>query len=227
MLYTINLLRGDYDEVFKSSNMHNLDVDIYSNHLQALIFITDSRLSIESSEYQKLTAATQQSTDFHFETLQNQINDIKYRLHYNSEENANSESVSTSKKLGTGDFVVTRHSNLQIAQIVIHLIIDKKNSVEMILKGVLRGLSNILKIAVQYDVKVLTLPSSLISANLTHLFTENQILKHCESVFRTVKAFIVNSTKSLQDRIHTVQFILPSEKSLSQKIRNLVVDLKQ
>jgi hypothetical protein len=37
----------------------------------------------------------------------------------------------------------------------------------------------------------------------------------------------VNSTKTVQDRIHTFQLILPKDKELATKIRNMVIDLKQ
>lgn len=98
--------------------------------------ISEPALISDGKEFKKLLSITETSTDFHFPSLENQLLFIKYEefchllltlwrklglenVHPSDEDHAN--------WLCTGDFVVTKHSNLPLAQLVFHLVTGKRN----------------------------------------------------------------------------------------------------
>lgn len=67
-------------------------------------------------------------------------------------------------KLKTGDFFITRHSNLSQSHVIFHLITDESFNISSEINSrhpVLMGLRNVLKTASQHDITSLTIPALL------------------------------------------------------------------
>ena len=68
-------------------------------------------------------------------------------------------------KMSTGDFYVTKHSNLSEVHIVFHLVTDPESVRASDLSSrhpIILGYRNILKACFRYDVKTITLPLLLV-----------------------------------------------------------------
>ena len=95
-----------------------------------------------------LAELCQQTTEFHFDSLETQLD---YRPN----------------NLKPGDFVITRHSNLNSAHVIFHLVVDQEslNKTEINSRHpVILGLRNILKTACLNDITTITIPALLASA---------------------------------------------------------------
>jgi hypothetical protein len=60
-----------------------------------------------------------------------------------------------------------------------------------------------------------------------HLFTEGQLVRHCEQVLKTTKSFLMETTKSKHASVGTIQFVVPNVPEFGDKvIRKLISDMK-
>ena len=92
-----------------------------------------------------LLELTQQTTEFHFDSLETQIENCP-------------------KVLKPGDFVITRHSNLNGAHVIFHLVADLESLNKSEINSrhpVILGLRNILKTACLNDITTITIPALL------------------------------------------------------------------
>lgn len=138
--YTINLLKGDIDDFIVSlyagskeeansssaaaltvhddgdePNSENDFNDPYSPALSGMILLTDPNLTLQSKTYQHLLKVCNVSSEFHFPSVEEQFAGLVKKVQHQA------------TGLETGDFVVTKHSNLQNAQVIFHLAVKKEN----------------------------------------------------------------------------------------------------
>lgn len=100
-------------------------------------------------------------------------------------------------------------------------------SAQEVTNGILAGLRNILALASKHTVKTVTIPCMMIDPDShKHLYTEPQLMKHVESVFKTIKSFLMETTKSKHVGIGTIQFIGPNSPEFQDRIRKMVADLR-
>jgi hypothetical protein len=114
--------------------------------------------------------------------------------------------------LKTGDFYITKHSNLSEVHVVFHLVSDDSlRSADINSRHpVILGLRNILKIAHLYDIKTITIPLLLIQ-EMTEEITIQWCIKRAELVLKCVKGFMIElaSFLSNNNENRTVQFVVP------------------
>eukprot|EP00057_Strongylocentrotus_purpuratus_P028667 XP_011683141.1 PREDICTED: protein C12orf4 homolog [Strongylocentrotus purpuratus] len=110
----------------------------------------------------------------------------------------------------TGDFYVTRHSNLAECHIIFHLVSDdslRSSDINSRHRCIL-ALRNILKYAVQFDILSITLPLFL----MYEMYEEMTIpwcIKRAELVFKCVKGFMMEMATWGGNESRTIQFVVP------------------
>lgn len=180
----------------------NVALGLYSSSLTGIILLTPSG---QVKTNRDLCKNASMSTEFHFNSIGQQIEDIQNELKAVNDR--------PGCKLKPGDFFITRHSNLSQTQVIFHLISDEaSNSPEDITSRhpVILGLRNILKTASRYDVTNLSIP-----ALLRHEMSEDMTVPWCnrraDLVFKCAKGFIIESASWGGSELNTLQLVLPQD----------------
>lgn len=180
----------------------NVALGLYSSSLTGIILLTPSG---QVKPNRDLCKNASMSTEFHFNSIGQQIEDIQNELKQIKEREG--------CRLKAGDFFITRHSNLSQTHIIFHLISDEaSNSPEDITSRhpVILGLRNILKTASRYDVTNLSIP-----ALLRHEMSEDMTVPWCnrraDLVFKCAKGFIIESASWGGSELNTLQLVLPQD----------------
>uniref|UniRef100_A0A1B0BPS2 Macro domain-containing protein n=1 Tax=Glossina palpalis gambiensis TaxID=67801 RepID=A0A1B0BPS2_9MUSC len=142
----------------------------------------------------------------------------------NSGGSVNSSPIKSGGRLKTGDFFITKHSNLSQSHVIFHLISDEPiNSPSEITSRhpVILGLRNILKTASRHDVTTLTIP-----ALLRHEMSEDMTVQWCtrraELVFKCAKGFMIESASWGGAELSTLQLLLPHD--ISEDLFNILAN---
>ncbi|KAG4070694.1 hypothetical protein HA402_013614 [Bradysia odoriphaga] len=223
-MHNIRILSADINDL--CSPLHsddesisglNMALGLYSSSLCGIVVLTPSG-SVQVNS--KIIKNFQMSTEFHFDEINTQIDKIQTEL--------SKSTGSPSKhagKLKSGDFFITRHSNLSQTHIIFHLISDEPfNSPDEINSRhpVILGLRNILKTASKHDVTVLTIP-----ALLRHEMSEDMTVPWCtrraELVFKCAKGFMIESATWGGAELSTLQLLLPRD--ISEDLFNTLVSM--
>ncbi len=202
------------------------DMSLYSNNLCGLVLLTDGRISAFSGLGKDLGDMCQRSTEFHFQSLESQLQSIKEELvspavkwrndfkkkHVSVRDGQQSPDKETTS-LKSGDFYVTRHSNLCETHILFHMVVCD----DMVTSGginsrhpVIMGLRNVLKTASLSDVTTLTIPL-LLSHHMSEEMTVQWCMKRAELVFKCVKGFMMEVASWGGSDIKTLQFLVPRD----------------
>ncbi|KAI9474059.1 MAG: hypothetical protein EXX96DRAFT_541704 [Benjaminiella poitrasii] len=227
----------DYDPAREMAYRAETATKLYTSHLSAIIVLVEiselmSRRQSppdwrnyqtgKSHNNRALFERCQQSTDFHFPTIEQQLRQI--------------EEDFGSHDLTEGSFFVTKHSNLPSTQVVFHLLIDSTAITSNSLSNrhpLITGLRNILKITTQYDISSLSIPLLLLPDRGHELATTSSdpqrslwLQKRGEVVMKTIKGFLIENSRSGKrvqneglDRaesmgsgaLRNIEFLLPSQ----------------
>ncbi|XP_030847062.1 protein C12orf4 homolog [Strongylocentrotus purpuratus] len=208
-------------------------LSLYSTNLSGVVLMVDDRVSSYTGIKRDFATVCQQSTDFHFPDLETQLRVIHQgALRVNARRkdkkklsggDSSSSSGSESSRptslhedgelttnLRTGDFYVTRHSNLAECHIIFHLVSDdslRSSDINSRHRCIL-ALRNILKYAVQFDILSITLPLFL----MYEMYEEMTIpwcIKRAELVFKCVKGFMMEMATWGGNESRTIQFVVP------------------
>ncbi|KAI0225809.1 hypothetical protein LSAT2_023442 [Lamellibrachia satsuma] len=207
-------------------------MSLYSNNLCALVLLVDNRLNSYTGIKREFAKVCEQSTDFHFPSLEQQFERIEAdvltanewraqqklseegdRISVRSSGSSSSEKDDRNIRLSTGDFYMTRHSNLAEVHVVFHLVVDE--SVRTVTADissrhpVLLGYRNVLKACFRYDIRTITLPLLLVH-EMSEEMTIPWCLKRAELVFKCVKGFMMELGTWAGQQSRTIQFIVPS-----------------
>lgn len=97
-------------------------MSLYSNSI-ALVLIVDNRINSYGNNIKsQFSRLCNMSTEFHFDELDTQLDEIKQEARILSKQLINNEPL-----LESGDFYVTKHSNLAKVHSVYHLVADESN----------------------------------------------------------------------------------------------------
>lgn len=186
----------------ESVTVANVALGLYSSSLTGIILLTPSG---QIKANRDLIKNASMSTEFHFDSIVQQIEDIQ-----NEMKNVNERAGG---KLKPGDFFITRHSNLSQTHVIFHLISDEaSNSPEDITSRhpVILGLRNVLKTASRYDITNISIP-----ALLRHEMSEDMTVPWCnrraDLIFKCAKGFIIESASWGGSELNTLQLILPKD----------------
>lgn len=208
--HNLRLLSSNVLDICRSRDVANVSMptpqriqtamSLYSHSLSALVLLVDNRVNSYCSLKKEFAALCERSTDLHFPSLEEQFSFIRRDLE------------TRSATLSSGDFYITRHSNLSEIHAVFHLVSD-----ESVLSAdissrhpLVMGLRNVLRTAYLSDVTTICLPLLLV-----HEMSENMTLQWClrraELVFKCVKGFMIEmaSMTPTNEANRTLKFVLP------------------
>ncbi|KAI8096929.1 uncharacterized protein BX664DRAFT_325210 [Halteromyces radiatus] len=146
---------------------------------------------------------TGRSTEFHFPTLESQLDIIENDLQQRPE------------LIEEGTYFITKHSNLPLHQIVFHLIIDGDAIPNTDLSSrhpLMIGLRNILRLTSRYDVNSLSLPLIMLpdryldqpehympaTMDQPPQIHTNWLSKRSETLMKTVKGYLMEASRGKQ-----------------------------
>lgn len=189
-------------------------MSLYSNS-SALVLIVDNRISSYGNLKNQFSRLCNMSTEFHFNELEQQLDEIKQEARYLEREN-NSKlcSITNEVLLEPGDFYITKHSNLAKVHAVYHLVADESVlSPEINSRHpVILGLRNILKISHLNDINTIFIPLLLVN-ELNESITLQWCIKRAELVLKCVKGFMIEisalSPSNEENGNKTIQFLVP------------------
>uniref|UniRef100_H2ZLT4 Uncharacterized protein n=1 Tax=Ciona savignyi TaxID=51511 RepID=H2ZLT4_CIOSA len=203
-------------------------MSLYSNSLSAIVLITDKNLNECSGIEKEFRTVCESSTEFHFETLQDQTTKVKeHALEASERRNRSLSSEETIEykqnidemdgtgTLNEGDFYITKHSNLSQVHLVFHLVAEEnqlrtKASLTTVTSrhSVILGLRHILKVASSHDIRHITIPL-LLSHELTEEITFQWCVKRAELVMKCIKGFMMEMATWDGGISRTIQFVIP------------------
>jgi len=191
----------------ESLNGLNMALGLYSSSLCGVVVLTPS---IQAQANKNIIKNANKSTEFHFEQIDVQLEKIEKQIKNlstgdssgSSNSNSSAEGSATSSptkkavpRLKTGDFFITKHSNLSQTHVIFHLISDEPiNSPSEINSRhpVILGLRNILKTASRHDITTLTIPA-LLRHEMSEDMTVQWCIRRAELVFKCAKGFMIES----------------------------------
>ena len=178
-------------------------MSLYSSSLCGLVLLVDNRVNSYSGLKAEFARLCERSTDFHFPSLSEQLEQVKRELESKSE---------AGYSLQVGDFYTTKHSNLSEVHVVFHLVADESVlSPEISSRHpVVMGLRNILRTAYLSEVCTICLPLLLVHEMSDHM-TLQWCLRRAELVFKCVKGFMIEmaSLTGGSETNRTLKFLLP------------------
>ncbi|EDV43619.1 uncharacterized protein Dana_GF18583 [Drosophila ananassae] len=222
----------------ESLNGLNMALGLYSSSLCGVVVLTPS---IQAQANKNIIKNANKSTEFHFEQIDVQLENIEKQIlnlstgdsnvcsgstsssssssaEGNSEGSATpSPTKKTKPRLKTGDFFITKHSNLSQSHVIFHLISDEPiNSPSEINSRhpVILGLRNILKTASRHDITTLTIPA-LLRHEMSEDMTVQWCIRRAELVFKCAKGFMIESASWGGAELSTLQLLLPDDISES------------
>ncbi|TDG50465.1 hypothetical protein AWZ03_003054 [Drosophila navojoa] len=219
--------------VDENLNGLNMALGLYSSSLCGVVVLTPS---IQAQANKSIIKNANRSTEFHFDQMDVQLEKIEKLIRALSTSDTSStpsngsgsgsgsgnstEGSATSSpikqhvaKLKTGDFYITKHSNLSQSHVIFHLISDEPiNSPSEINSRhpVILGLRNILKTASRHDITTLTIPA-LLRHEMSEDMTVPWCIRRAELVFKCAKGFMIESASWGGAELSTLQLLLPHD----------------
>ena len=125
---------------------------------------------------------------------------------------AKKTAVIDSRTLHEGDTYITRHSNLSEVHAIFHLVTgDDVASIDLPSRhSVIAGLRNVLHLAFQYDIYVLSVPLLLVN-QIQPDMTVAWCVRRAEMVLKCFKGFMLENSHLASNYPRTIQFLVPSE----------------
>ncbi|KAL7730013.1 hypothetical protein ACLKA6_009307 [Drosophila palustris] len=213
----------------ESLNGLNMALGLYSSSLCGVVVLTPS---IQAQANKNIIKNANRSTEFHFDQMDVQLEKIEKQIRalntsdtsstpsHGSGSGNSAEGSATSSpvkqhvpKLKTGDFFITKHSNLSQSHVIFHLISDEPiNSPSEINSRhpVILGLRNILKTASRHDITTLTIPA-LLRHEMSEDMTVQWCIRRAELVFKCAKGFMIESASWGGAELSTLQLLLPHD----------------
>lgn len=191
-------------------------MSLYSNS-SALVLIVDNRISSYGNVKSQFSRLCNMSTEFHFNELEQQLDEIRQEARYLERDAGGSSKLTANNEilLESGDFYITRHSNLAKVHAVYHLVADESVlSPEINSRHpVILGLRNILKISHLNDINTIFIPLLLLN-ELNESITLQWCIKRAELVLKCVKGFMIEisalSPSNEENSNKTIQFLVPT-----------------
>eukprot|EP00039_Didymoeca_costata_P033065 m.40559 g.40559 ORF g.40559 m.40559 type:complete len:523 (-) comp9678_c0_seq2:126-1694(-) len=177
-------------------------MSLYSQELRGMVLLVDNRLSSATGIKAKFTRVCEESTDFHFPSIEDQMETLKR------------EADLDSSKLNNGDFYITRHSNLSECHVVFHLVGETEAASDSFnaRSPVMLGARNIIRCAFHSGVLNLSIPL-LMMHEVPNEMDDKACLRRAELVLKCVKGFIMETSISEGSIPRTFQFLVPENTS--------------
>ncbi|XP_059165368.1 protein C12orf4 homolog [Physella acuta] len=222
-------------------------MSLYSNNLCGLVLLVDNRLNSYTGIKHKFAQICDSSTDFHFPPLDEQFHVIEQQLpkaaqvkakkkgssdevddssiHSSSSSSSEEKEKAGDKRLHSGDFYLTKHSNLSEVHIVFHVVTDDNLRTSDITSRhpVILSIRNIIKLCFRYDIDTVTIPL-LLTHEMSEEMTISWCMKRAELMFKCVKGFMIEMATYSSQESRTIQFLVPRglSEELFHQISNMI-----
>jgi hypothetical protein len=160
----------------------NIQLGLYSSSLCGIVILVPPGQA-QLSANKKIVRNASLSTEFHFDSIDTQLENIQEDLKILNESSGDG---STSTRLKPGDFFITKHSNLSQAHLIFHLVYDDSSADMNSRHPCILGLRNILKVANRYDCHQLTIPA-LLKHEMKEEMTMQWCIRRAELVLKCTK----------------------------------------
>ncbi|XP_062513274.1 protein C12orf4 homolog [Corticium candelabrum] len=217
-------------------------MSLYSTSLSGLVLLVDNRISSYSGIKKQFAAVCEQSTDFHFPSLNDQLEKIRIDVRKGKQQQEERKKAAAEemdevveatdmafgmpaspKRTGSeqdgplmspGDYYITKHSNLAEVHVVFHLVVDDsiRQSTMNSRHRCLSGLRSLLHTASRCDIKTLTIPL-LFVYEMSEEMTVNWCLRRAELIFKCVKGYMIECSTWAGNEPITIQFLVPQDLS--------------
>lgn len=183
----------------------NIQLGLYSSSLCGIVVLVPPGTS-QIAANKKIVRNANMSTEFHFNQIDDQLENIQEDLKKIRE--ASGDGAST--RLKPGDFFITKHSNLSQAHLIFHLVYDDSTAEMNSRHPCILGLRNILKVANRYDCHQLTIPA-LLKHQMSEEMTMSWCVRRAELVLKCTKGFMIESSSWSGSELSTLQLLLPHD----------------
>ncbi|OWF51817.1 protein C12orf4-like [Mizuhopecten yessoensis] len=206
-------------------------MSLYSNNLCGLILMVDNRLNSYTGIKRDFAKVCEQSTDFHFPSLDQQFSNVdkemaksnalraqktttedgdKISIKSSSSSSSGDNQLDKGNRIQVGDFYITKHSNLSEVHSVFHLVIDDSiRSIDISSRHpVILSIRNIIKLCFRSDITTLTIPL-LLSHEMSEEMTIQWCQRRAELMFKCVKGFMMEMVTYGGQNSRTIQFLVP------------------
>lgn len=198
-------------------------MSLYSQSLSALFLLVDDRFDGLNGIKRDFRQICNESTEFHFPNYEKQVCLIEQTLQdrpsrkrtlrtssFMQNEENNSEVKKTTSLLQTGDFYITKHSNLAEVHAVFHLVTDSSVTQTSINSRhpIMIGIRNIMLAAARHNITNIIIPLLLVHEMMEN-FTLQWCMKRAELVLKCVKGFMMESLSWDGHESRTLQFVVP------------------
>ncbi|ESO03939.1 hypothetical protein HELRODRAFT_111877 [Helobdella robusta] len=221
--HVLDMCRLQLSDAFTGQRLQTA-ISLYSNKLCGLVLLVDNRINSHSGVKKAFAEVCQQTTDFHFPDLSEQLESIQTAvqaghndpphapLQAPNEAHVHLRQTSPSARqprLNVGDLYITRHSNLSEVHVVFHVATDDSLHAEVSSRHpVILAYRNIIKTAFNSDIKTITLPLLLVH-EMTEEMTIAWCLRRAELVFKCIKGFIMEMSVCHFEESFNIQFLIP------------------
>ena len=207
-------------------------MSLYSQQLSALLLLVDDKFEVQNNNGTKrnFVRICNESTEFHFPTYEKQVCVIEQALQDRGPRRKSLRSGSLQKQtqlpqvaqppqevnkssppLQTGDFYITKHSNLAEVHAVLHLVTDNTVTSGTINSrhAIIIGVRNLMLAAARHNITNIVVPLLLVHEMEGHM-TLQWCLKRAELVLKCVKGFMMESLSWDGHESRTLQFVVPT-----------------
>lgn len=205
-------------------------LSLYSNSLSGLVLLVDNNIDSISAVKAEFASVCEGSTEFHFPSYDEQLQDVKYkksltchdRTLSKSDDTASVDSSSSGRSFGEGQFqegdiYVTKHSNLSRVHVIFHLVANtaalkspESSATVSSRHPSILGLRHILKLMSSHDVSTLMIPI-LLCHELSERVDDAWIVKRAELAMKCMKGFMMEMATWDGGISRTIQFVLPPD----------------
>lgn len=184
----------------------NMALGLYSSSLCGLVVLVPPG-TIAADK--RIVKNANMSTEFHFDQIEQQIEKIERDLRRYREESEPQQRPGNAK-LKPGDCFITTHSNLSHTHVIFHLVSDELNNPSEINSRhpVILGLRNVLKVASQCNIAMITFPL-LARHEMSEEMTVAWCLRRAELILKCTKGFMIELASEMKGSSDTLQLLLP------------------
>uniref|UniRef100_A0A7E4W010 Macro domain-containing protein n=1 Tax=Panagrellus redivivus TaxID=6233 RepID=A0A7E4W010_PANRE len=237
-------LHGEHDY---SQRLHTL-MNLYGAELSAVVLLVERDPLYHLHNRTTFFRICERTSELHFDPLEVQLSknaaqtaEINSKRKHDLPESTSYDLPAACSKFDeqlcdVGDVYVTKHSNLNNAHIVFHLVVDSTLEIDELASrnSIMLGVRKIFQAASMYNIRSITFPLLLVE-HTTESMTVQWCLRRTDLVFKCIKGFMMEfcsnadrtsvlfpgSREPIQAH-YTINFMLPSK--LSHSVFDQIVD---
>ncbi|VDM25122.1 unnamed protein product [Toxocara canis] len=214
----------------------HMNLSLYRRGLSGLVLLVNRDPFFHIHNKTEFAKLCEQSTELHFDSLQQQLDTVASCLHDVCKDAANGiEGISMRDEcsLQVGDVYITKHSNLATFQVMFHLVVDSALETDDISSRhpCINGIRNVIRLSSKCGITTFSIPLLLVE-NTTERMTVSWCLKRAELVFKCVKGFMMEACAGsstagggppVAATHYNVNFVLPD--ALADSVYSQIVEM--